>query len=70
MRLTRIKLRRLEAGLLQVELSQRAHIARARLSELECGHVPARPDELTRIAAALGIDPGDFGDVLEVSCKT
>lgn len=60
MRLTRIKLRRLEAGLLQVELSQRAQIARARLSEIECGHVQPRPDELDRIAGVLGVKPSDL----------
>lgn len=60
MRLTGIKLRRLEAGLLQVELAQRVHIARCRLSEIENGHVHPRPDELERIAAALGVSTNDL----------
>ncbi len=55
MRLTQIKLRRLEAGLLQIDLAQRAGIARCRLSELENGHIQPSPDDLARIAAALGV---------------
>ena len=53
MRLTQIKLRRLERGLLQIELAQRAHINRGRLSEIENGHLQPRPDELERIAQVL-----------------
>ena len=34
MRLTTLKLRRLEKGILQVELATRANVPRARLSEL------------------------------------
>jgi transcriptional regulator with XRE-family HTH domain len=55
MRLTTIKLTRLQRGLLQVELAQRAQISRCRLSEVENGHITARPEELQRLAAALGV---------------
>ncbi len=55
MRLTAIKLRRLEQGLLQLELAQRADISRCRLSELENGHIEARPDEIERLAKALNV---------------
>ena len=55
MRLTAIKLRRLERGLLQIELAQHAQIARCRLSEIENGHVSPRRDEIRRLATALGV---------------
>jgi transcriptional regulator with XRE-family HTH domain len=34
-------------------ICERAGVGRARLSEIECGHVRATPDELGRIARAL-----------------
>ena len=55
MRLTRIKLYRLQSGLRQIELAQRADIARCRLSELECGWIEPRAEELKRLARALGV---------------
>lgn len=55
MRLTPLKLRRLERGVLQIELARRAKIARCRLSEIECGHIQPRHDELVRIAKVLGV---------------
>lgn len=55
MRLTPFKLHRLRAGLLQIELANRTKIARCRLSEIECGHIKPRPDEVERIALALGV---------------
>ena len=55
MRLTKMKLRRLERGFLQVELAHRANIARCRLSELENGHIEPRPDEIERLASALNV---------------
>ena len=54
-RLTQIKLRRIERGLLQIELAQRARINRCRLSELECGHLQPGAEELQRLATALGV---------------
>lgn len=54
-RLTKLKRCRLERGVLQLELARRARISRSRLSELECGYSDARPDELARIASALGV---------------
>lgn len=52
--LTKIKLTRLKAGKLQIEVAQSARIARSRLSEIENGHVTPKPDESARLAAALG----------------
>lgn len=62
MRLTKIKLRRLERGLLQVELSQRAQIPRNRLSEIENAHVAPKADELERLAAALRVPIGTLSE--------
>ena len=58
--LTRIKLCRLQIGARQLELSQRAGITRQRLSELECGYVEPRADELERLADALGLPVGEL----------
>jgi len=56
MRLTQYKLARLERGLLQVELAQKAKIERSRLSMIENGHVLPRTDELQRLAEGLGLN--------------
>ena len=53
--MTEIKLLRLRRGMLQVQLAQQAPIARGRLSEIECGLVTPRPDELERLARVLGV---------------
>ncbi|HUI28264.1 MAG TPA: helix-turn-helix transcriptional regulator [Candidatus Kryptonia bacterium] len=55
MRLTSVKLRRFERGLRQLEVAKRAEIAWGRLSEIENGSADPQPEELHRIAAALGI---------------
>jgi transcriptional regulator with XRE-family HTH domain len=55
MRLTNVKLRRFERGLLQTEVAKRAEIACDRLSAIESGRVEPQPDELQRLAAVLGI---------------
>src|SRR5262249_35462711 len=55
MKLTTLKLRRLEKGILQVELATRANVPRARLSEIENGHLAPKGDELGRIATALAV---------------
>lgn len=52
---TPMKLRRLERGVLQIELAARTKITRSRLSEIECGHVEPRAEELERIAQALDV---------------
>lgn len=56
MRLTKIKLKRLESGRQQIEVAQAARISRSRLSEIENGHVVPRADELVRLAATLGCE--------------
>jgi transcriptional regulator with XRE-family HTH domain len=55
MRLTTIKLRRLEKGILQVDLAAIANVPRARLSEIENGHLAPKGEELARIAIALAV---------------
>jgi len=55
MRLTKIKLLRLEQGLLQIEVAGRAGIPRARLSEIENAHRRPAPSELERLAAVLNV---------------
>lgn len=55
MQFTRFKELRLKHNVLQVELAQRADIDRCRLSLIENGHLVPRPDELERIARALGV---------------
>lgn len=53
MRLTRLKERRLRIGMLQIELAQRARIARSRLSELENGYIQGTREELARLDRVL-----------------
>jgi len=55
MRFTVFKRLRLERGILQVELAQRCHIDRARLSLIENQHIAATADEVARIARALDV---------------
>lgn len=50
MHLTAIKLCRLHRDLLQVDVAHRARIPRARLSEIENGHVEPHRTELERLA--------------------
>lgn len=54
MRWTHLKQLRLSRSLLQIEVAQRTGINPARLSYIENEHVTPRPDELERIALALG----------------
>jgi transcriptional regulator with XRE-family HTH domain len=61
-KLTPLKLRRLERALLQIEVAQRAGIARSRLSELENGHVRPRLGELERLGRTLGIAADALSD--------
>lgn len=55
MRLTSVKLRRFERGLLQMEVAKRAEIACCRLAEIENGGVEPRPDELQRLSLVLDV---------------
>ncbi len=55
MRLTPVKRRRFERGVLQMVLAKRAAITWGRLSAIENGLAEAEPDELHRIAAALQV---------------
>lgn len=53
--ITPLKRLRFELGVRQLEIAHRASISISRLSLIENGHVTARDNELTRIAAALGV---------------
>jgi transcriptional regulator with XRE-family HTH domain len=53
--LTPVKLQRLQKGMRQIQLASRTGIARCRLSEIECGYVEARPEEMARIASVLNV---------------
>jgi transcriptional regulator with XRE-family HTH domain len=55
MRLTNVKLRRFERGLLQMEVAKHAAIACCRLAEIENGDAEPRPDELQRLALVLEV---------------
>ena len=55
MKLTRLKLIRLQQGRLQIDVAAHAAIPRPRLSELENGHVRPKPEELARLALALRV---------------
>ncbi len=54
--LTTILRIRLEAGLAQWQVAQQAGIRAPRLSEIERERVLPTPDELTRLALALGVE--------------
>jgi DNA-binding XRE family transcriptional regulator len=53
MRMSKLRLRRFERGLMQVELARLAGIAWYRLSAIENEQVEAQPEELRRIDAIL-----------------
>lgn len=54
-RLTQLKLRRLEAGIVQIELAHLAGISRCKLSEIENGYLAPSAAELERLASAIGV---------------
>lgn len=55
--MTRLKLTRLARNVPQHWLSREADIPQSRLSRLENGRTRPEPDELTRLAVALGVRP-------------
>jgi hypothetical protein len=55
MRMSPLRLRRFERGLMQVELARLAGIAWYRLSAIENEQVEAQPEELRRIDAILAL---------------
>lgn len=58
---TRLRLRRVQLGLTQFQVAQRADMkSLGRLSLLERGMVQARPDEIVRLATALKTTPADL----------
>jgi transcriptional regulator with XRE-family HTH domain len=63
--LTPLKFWRLQRGVQQIVVAQHAGIARSRLSEIECGHVAARDDELQRLAAVLRVPVAAFEQNLD-----
>jgi transcriptional regulator with XRE-family HTH domain len=50
-----IKLYRIHQGLTQIDLARKSGIAASKLSLIECGHINPSPEEIQRIATALGI---------------
>jgi transcriptional regulator with XRE-family HTH domain len=50
---------RLARRLTQLELGRATGITNIRLSQIEIGYVRPRPEELARIAGALGLDRDD-----------
>lgn len=57
MKLTTVRLRRFERGMLQMEVAKRAAIPWGRLSQIESGSAAPQPDELQRLAVVLGTSP-------------
>ncbi|MGD9765192.1 MAG: helix-turn-helix transcriptional regulator [Candidatus Binatia bacterium] len=55
MRSTALRQLRFQRGLLQLVVAKRAEIAYSRLSAIENGTVEPHPEELCRLAAALGV---------------
>lgn len=58
--LTPIKIHRLRSNLRQIQVAQVTGIPRCRLSEIECGYITPRTEELERIASALGVSVTDL----------
>jgi transcriptional regulator with XRE-family HTH domain len=61
-RLPRLKALRERRALSQAELAEKAGITRATLSRLEGGAERPYPSTIRKIAAALGVEPGDLMD--------
>jgi len=55
-----LRLERDKASLTQDELSQRAHITRSQLCDIELGKVNVRVENLLKIAKAIGINLGEL----------
>jgi transcriptional regulator with XRE-family HTH domain len=55
MKLTSVKLYRFQRHLLQMQVAKSAEIPWSRLAEIENGDAEPLPDELERIALALGV---------------
>ena len=51
---------RIERRLSQVELAQAAHLPRWTIQLLECAARAPEPDEVTKLAAALGVSKTDL----------
>ncbi len=60
MHLTKIKLMRLQRGLLQWELAQMAGIPESNLSKIETGRMHATEETLTKIASILQANVNDL----------
>ena len=65
-KLKRLKIERLKQGVKQWDLSQKTSIPNYRLSNLETGRAKPKPEELSILAAALGVTveeiAGDFSE--------
>ena len=58
--MTKLKMKRREAGITQAELANRALVSAPFMCDLEAGKRTARQDTWERIANALGCDPADI----------
>jgi len=70
MRMTDVRQRRFQLGVLQVELAKRSGIACARLAQIESGQVEPQPEELQRIRAALDARPASARQWLGLQLAT
>lgn len=64
-----LKRRRLEAFLNQEELAQKASLSPATIRKIEAGRIDERglqPSTVRKLALALGCDPKDISEVIEV----
>lgn len=57
---SRLKELRERAALSQMDLAERAGIARATIADLEAGKRPARPSTRRKLAEALGVPPHEL----------
>jgi transcriptional regulator with XRE-family HTH domain len=56
----RLRYLRAQNAITQAELSRRAAVGRAYLSKFECGKILPRYLTLARLAACLGVEPGEL----------
>ena len=57
---TRLKAKIIEAGMMQVEVADKAGVSAVFISDLAAGRRTARPDTWERIAAAIGCSVDDI----------
>lgn len=58
--LTKLRIKRQEIGMSQIDLAEKAQVSAPFMCDLEAGRRNARPDTWERIAAAMGCDVEDI----------